>query len=494
MHLITASSDLMERIAQYLPTFDALHAYLEAFDDNPCLDNMQAFRHLSAKVDKADLWPELHIRQADWIHEIAPLTAYVKRIHTHCFFDPDALQQILSPHNIVIVECFERDGFGSLSPTWVDKLAQLPVVEIWTSDMDDDALVKVLPRMPHLRTLHLEYGDIQSVDQLFEYVSQSKLTHFDGRDIQSVVGSKVTLTNQHLDHLSKWLTRQCAVKLALSDCNISADQVAVNKFCDAFWSCTTLREFSSNSISFPRFGIDRISTPIQMTGLTITNAELSDENIIGLAKGLPNSNLKTLNLKLNYFGPEGYQAIMQGLAESNVTEVSFICCDITTPIFEIIGNTIGDTKLKILRLCDNYIEEEGYKVLLPGIGRSQLEVLDMAISFVSDQEIPALAAGLPLTKLMTVILEGNNISDVGASLLAEAMAQSPHLCHISLANNQITEHGVSLFVDQLSGRAPTTLNFQCNKFALDDSKMNELRQIMIETAASQSHTLKLDCE
>ncbi|CAK4091013.1 unnamed protein product [Aphanomyces euteiches] len=166
---------------------------------------MQAFRHLSAKVDKADLWPELHIRQADWIHEIAPLTAYVKRIHTHCFFDPDALQQILSPHNIVIVECFERDGFGSLSPAWVDKLAQLPVVEIWTSDVDDDALVKVLPRMPHLR--NSSFG--------------SKLTHFDGRDIQSIVGSKVTLTNQHLDHLSKWLTRQCAVKLALSDCNIS---------------------------------------------------------------------------------------------------------------------------------------------------------------------------------------------------------------------------------------------------------------------------------
>ncbi|KAG9403211.1 hypothetical protein AC1031_005860 [Aphanomyces cochlioides] len=442
--------------------------------------------------DKADLWPELHIHQADWIHDIAPLTAYVKRIHTHCFFDPDALRRILSPHNVVIVECFARDGFGGLSPAWVDKLAQLPVVEIWTSDVDDDALVKVLSRMPHLQTLDLEYGDIQSVDELFEYVSQSKLTHFVGRDIQSI--GKVSLTNQHLDHLSKWLTRQSVVKLALSHCNISADQVTVDKFYDALWSCTTLREFSSNSISFPRFGIDRIATPIQMTDLTISNAELSDENVIGLAKGLPNSNLKTLNRELNYFGPEGYQAIMQGLAESNVTEVSFICCDITTPVFEIIGHSISETNLKILRLCDNYIEEEGYKVLLPGIGRSQLEVLDMAYSFVSDQEIPAMAAGLPLTKLTTVILESNIISDVGASLLAEAMTQSPHLRHISLTHNQITEHGVSLFVNQLSGRAPTTLSFECNKFALDDPKMNELRQIMIESAVSQGHTLELDSE
>ncbi|KAH9187444.1 hypothetical protein AeNC1_010582 [Aphanomyces euteiches] len=491
MHALTMNSDLMEQIAEYLPTFDALAAYLEAFEDNPCLDNMQGFHRLPDDIDKADVWPELRIREVEQIDAFAALTAYVKRVYTHCFVDAETLRQILSPHNVLIIECVAKnEDFDELPLTWIDQMAQLPIAEIEMCGMDIGPLVQVLPRMFNLQKLVVEYCTLSLTDDFYNFIAESRLTRLSFVEVCGPNYHRTNLDNRNLNQLTQWLSNQPVIEFQITHCDLSADQEVVNKFYDALWSCNTLKECSCFSTEFPRFAVDRISRPIQWRSLNVGECEINDEMVRVLASGLLNSNVESLSLQRNGFSSESMEVIMSSLAQSKVSFVSFAGCQLLLPDLEIISKYLRSTKLRKLYLSCNDISAAGIEVLMPAVAQSQLEELDLTYGCIDNDAAKIITKTLPSTKLTRLNLNDNAITDEGAQYFADAIEKSPHLREISLANNYLTLQGVEHLVKKLTGRAPTYLNVYQNDFSVDSAEVIELVSAMSESAASRGHTLE----
>ncbi|KAH9125167.1 hypothetical protein LEN26_001718 [Aphanomyces euteiches] len=489
------NSDLMEHIAEYLPTYDALIAYLEAFENKAYLDSMQVFRHLPDDIDKGNIWPELHIRQVGWIDTFAPLTVYVKRIHTHCFVDPEALRQILSPHNVLIIECREKNGRDNLSTSWINQMATLPVAEIVMWGMNIEPLVEVLPRMHHLQTLVAEYCSVgfnDEWDKFYDFVAQSRLIRLSIVGMSDLDVGTIRLDNHKLNQLTQWLLNQPVIEFTIAKCKVSANREVLNKFYNALWSCKTLEEFSCFSTKFPKFAVDRISRPIQWRSLNIGECKVNVEMARGLASGLRNSNVESLNLMRNYlFSTESMELIMSSLAQSKVSFVSFAWCRFSLPHVEILAKYLSSTKLRKLNISNTEICVAGIKVLMSAVAQSQLEELNMAYCLTHHEAVEIVTETLPSTKLTRLNLDGNIINDEMVQYLADAIDKSPHLRTFSLAGNHLTLQGIQYLVSKLNGRAPTTLCFSCYDFRRGNAEIIELGNAMVAAAAAQGHKIEL---
>ncbi|KAH9112578.1 hypothetical protein LEN26_013262 [Aphanomyces euteiches] len=352
--------------------------------------------------------------------------------------------------------------------------------------------------MLHLQRFVAKYGYYGLGDDFFDFIAQSTLTrlsivnmtHFDSYRMSGQNNRRTNLDNHKLNQLTQWLSNQPVVEFEITHCAVSADQEAVNKFYDALWSCKTLKEFSCFSTKFPSFVVDRISRPIQWTRLDVGECEINNEKAQGLASGLQNSNVESLNLKLNVFSTESMEMIMSSLALSSVSDVSFVCCELSLPHLEIIAKYLSSTKLKKLDLYDNGIGVAGIEVLMPAVAQSQLEVLNVAYSYIDNEAVEIIAEALPSTKLIRLNLDYNDINDEGVQYLAEALDKSPHLHEISLMETLLTLQGVEYLVDKLNGRPPTILRFDRDDFSMDGADITELVDAMVKSAASQGHTLE----
>ncbi|CAK4080347.1 unnamed protein product [Aphanomyces euteiches] len=488
------ATDLMERIGAYLPDYNALVQYLEAFQDDGALESMQVFRHLPDTIDKNDVWPELHIRDVGHLPALAPLAPHFTEVHIHDIYDLDVVGRILSPHNQLHVHGSPNDEAPPPNESleqWFSRLARLPVVHCDIQELDIAPFVYVLPSIQSLRSLEISYARVDSGEKLFESIATSKLTRLSVSDIDLISGGKAKLTNSMLNHLSVWLSQQPVEELELLHWIIHANQTSVDHFYDTLWSCATLRELTFFDTKLPRLVVERCAQPIQLTYLNLGECDLRDANAVGLAQGLRHSKVETLQLKLNSFGRQGIEAIMSALTESSVSNLSFVCSNLSLASVQAIANHLGLTKLKVLNLYDNEVGAAGIESLMPAVVQSQLEQLNLALCNIDDQAARHLAEKLPSTHLTSLILDYNQITDDGAFSLAEAMVQTPKLAAIGLMENRLTEYGAGQFVERLEGRIPTKLNFADNDFS-DTPEMMAFQVDLVEAAASEGHTVLLE--
>ncbi|KAG9403212.1 hypothetical protein AC1031_005861 [Aphanomyces cochlioides] len=428
-------------------------------------------------MDEADEWPELHIRQVEWIESFASRAVYyVKRVHTHCLIDPEALRQILLPHNVLIIECSKKHGSDELSTSWIDKIVTIPVDEIEMCGLNIGPWV--------------EYGFYGLSDDFFDFIAQSTLTRLSILvvDMRGQNDRRTNLDNHKLNQLTQWLSNQPVIEFDITLCDVNADKEVVNKFYNALWSC---KRFSCFSTEFPKFAVDFISQPIQWRRLDVGECEINVEKARGLASGLRNSNVESLNLNLNVFSTEAMELIMSSLGQSNVSEMSFVGCELSLPHLEIIAKYLRSTMLKKLDLYDNDIRVAGIKAVMPAVTQSQLEELNVAYSCIDAAAVEIIAEILPSTKLTSLNLDYNYINDEGAQYLAEALEKSSHLREISLIENCLSLEGIEHLVNKLNGRTPTTLHVCRNYFSMDNTEKIERGNAIIESAASQGHTIEL---
>ncbi|KAG9403210.1 hypothetical protein AC1031_005859 [Aphanomyces cochlioides] len=178
----------------------------------------------------------------------------------------------------------------------------------------------------------------------------------------------IRLDNHKLNQLTQWLSNQPVIEFTIAQCKVNANREVVNKFYNALWFCKTLEEFSCFSTKFPRFAVDRISRPIQWRSLNIGECKINVEKARGLASGLRNSNVESLNLMRNYFfSTESMEVIMSSLAQSKVSFASFAWCRLSLPHLKILAKYLSSTKLRKLDISNNDICVADIKVLMSAV-------------------------------------------------------------------------------------------------------------------------------
>ncbi|KAH9142875.1 hypothetical protein AeRB84_013086 [Aphanomyces euteiches] len=434
MHALTMNSDLMEQIAEYLPTFDALAAYLEAFEDNPCLDNMQGFHRLPDDIEKRTYGQSC-------------------RVYTHCFVDAETLRQTLSPHNVLIIECVAKnEDFDELPLTWIDQMAQLPIAEIEMYGMDIGPLVQVLPRMFNLQKLVVEYCTLSLTDDFYNFIAESRLTRLSFVEVCGPNYHRTNLDNRNLNQLTQWLSNQPVIEFQITHCDLSADQEVVNKFYNAL------------------FAVDRISRPIQWRSLNVGECEINVEMARGLvraeffqlkvhgsdhvefgsieeiiSKYLRSTKLRKLYLSCNDISAAGIEVLMPAVAQSQLEELDLTYGCIDNDAAKIIAKTLPSTKLTRLTLNDNAITDEGAQYFADAIEKSpHLREISLANNYLTLQGVEHLVKKLSGRAPTYLNVYQNDFSVDSAevielvSAMSESAASRGHTLEFSMYNRNPT--------------------------------------------------------
>jgi hypothetical protein len=126
----------------------------------------------------------------------------------------------------------------------------------------------------------------------------------------------------------------------------------------------------------------------------LSTNNIDDKGAKELAQGLPDSQVRTLDLSSNKIGPEGTKELAQGLPDSQV---------------------------QALYLGFNNIDDEGAKELAQGLPRSQVRTLDLSSNKIGPEGAKGLAQGLPDSHVQALYLGSNNIGNEGVKKLANVM-------------------------------------------------------------------------
>ncbi|CAD5114272.1 DgyrCDS3414 [Dimorphilus gyrociliatus] len=133
------------------------------------------------------------------------------------------------------------------------------------------------------------------------------------------------------------------------------------------------------------------------------------------------------------------------------------------------------TNIKILILDNNPVKEQNYDLLLRE--ESNIQQLSLRHCSINDKGAENLAKSLGSlhktnNKLVSLNLNGNFITDQGASSLARALRLNRCLLSLSLAYNQIGDHGATAFANVIS------------KFELTHEEIVERRKLQSEKSES----------
>ncbi|XP_046577270.1 leucine-rich repeat-containing protein 71-like [Haliotis rubra] len=132
--------------------------------------------------------------------------------------------------------------------------------------------------------------------------------------------------------------------------------------------------------------------------------------------------------------------------------------------------------LKELILDGNSVEEENWYQLIGD--DSSVQTLSLQHCSITDAGVEGISRALGTakrfnTKLLSLILTGNRITDVGAEHLARGLRMNRRLMSLSLANNQIGDMGVKKIAEALS------------RFPLTHEELVERRRLISEKEAAE---------
>jgi len=236
------------------------------------------------------------------------------------------------------------------------------------------------------------------------------------------------------------------------------------------------------------FEIDDASLEVLFLGLPGSKVSALDltRNIIydvsALGAVLNRTQVQTLDLSYNGIGYRGIEALALGLPGSKVSTLALWSNAISN--VDVLGAVLNRTQVQELGLSFNEIGDAGVEALalgLPGskvstlylrgnpiknvsalgavLNRTQVQYLDLWFNKIGDAGVEALALGLPSSKVSTLILQSNGISNVSAlgTVLNETQVQT-----LDLSDNQIGEAGVEALALGLLGSKVSSLDLANN--------------------------------
>ncbi|RHY32544.1 hypothetical protein DYB32_002453 [Aphanomyces invadans] len=326
---------------------------------------------------------------------------------------------------------------------WYRQLAALPIDHItWLQGQligrpqSMNPLLKVLPSMVHLTSLDLSHSCVSSLDDLFSYIRDSKLTQLCLQDVTTVDPATSepvpgSLSRQSVNSITHWLATQPVTRFGLGNWTMPTTPKVLSQFYHALWTCPSLWAFFAHKEPFPSLSSFDFSVPFALHQLSLTQCDLTSEDVSHLARGLAESTVTWLNLSDNpRIGSSGVRALATtALRTSAVT-----------------------------MLCLNH-------VTMGSLGCSHL------------------AHVLGDTRVTELCVDSNGIGDGGALFLGYVMRMSPSLRSLSMQHNAISISGAMGLLQSLSSRTVTSTSPLV--IDLDGNPIDDVDQNSLDVMASK---------
>ncbi|CAK4084123.1 unnamed protein product [Aphanomyces euteiches] len=437
-------AEIIQHIALFIPDTKGFFSFLASFQDakrSEALGELSHFLKLAKILEGADLWPKLQLRllRPLLIPTLRCVTRFFTTIYVLHVHNAGLIKRCLHDHNVV--ELLDSPSHSYLDQWLTESVSMLPVQHITfnsPSERSTALLVDQLDKMPHLVSLNLRRTNIllRDFDRLLAFIQArstfSRLclstlhvpTQIQRRPnwIRGVepLHRPPRLYRHQLDLLKEWLSRSRATSIKLRRWHVDDDGVASGvKLLHAIFASSTLESASLTTASLgPLIAMTKLRVPLRMQLLDLSDNLIDDTAMMSLAKGLRDSNIKSLNLGENNIGHCGMSALL---------------------------DVLPTTKMQKLRLRCMYLD---------------------------DSTCQAIAAVLPSTKIADLDLSDNNLTDRTAEALATAVGRATSLTSLHLYRNVISLHGASVLVNALSrrGQVTTWLDLGANFFHSNDKK------------------------
>ncbi|XP_063467932.1 protein NLRC5 isoform X5 [Symphalangus syndactylus] len=344
------------------------------------------------------------------------------------------LQQLsLSQVNL----CEDDDASSLLLQSLLLSLSELKTFRLTSSCVSTEGLAHLASGLGHCH--HLEELDLSN-NQFDEEGTKALMRALEGKwmlkrlDLSHLLLSSSTLAllTHGLSHMT------CLQSLSLSHNRIG--DAGVQHLATVLPGLPELRkiDLSVNSIS-PAGGVQLAESLVlcrRLEELMLGCNALGDPTALGLAQELP-QHLRVLHLPFSHLGPGGALSLAQALDGSPSLE------EISLAENNLAGGVLRFCKeLPLLRQIDLVsckIDNQTAKLLTSSFTSCPaLEVILLSWNLLGDEAAAELAQVLPqMGRLKRVDLEKNQITALGAWLLAEGLAQGSSIQVIRLWNNPI---------------------------------------------------------
>ncbi|CAF0934008.1 unnamed protein product [Adineta ricciae] len=210
--------------------------------------------------------------------------------------------------------------------------------------------------------------------------------------------------------------------------------------------------------------IKEINSPYSLLQLLIKHAVTTTE-------------LKSLSLltsmKMQSYIPYQNETLSQAIRECTSQNLNLSGEQLNDQDMEIVAKEgIINKQCIILNLMYNQITRKGVSTLANSLNHNEcLKELILSYNKVSNDGVRFLATTLSKCVLERVDLSENDISDEGATYLADMLESKTDLIHLSLSANQIGNYGVKMLTDALlrNNTCLELLNLSANVNITDDS-------------------------
>ncbi len=150
-----------------------------------------------------------------------------------------------------------------------------------------------------------------------------------------------------------------------------------------------------------------------------------------------------------------------------LTSLSFCTSGLTAHGARLLTEALGVSNVSSVHIEDNWVKDEGVSLFAPLLSRLQsLELIDVGMTAVG---AAAIAGGLnaPDCCITSLSLARNCISDVGASVLAEALLHCSSLKELDLSGNELHMEGFKALAQMLVSNW-CLQSLELNKCGMDD--------------------------
>ncbi|KAK3279063.1 hypothetical protein CYMTET_13037 [Cymbomonas tetramitiformis] len=237
-------------------------------------------------------------------------------------------------------------------------------------------------------------------------------------------------------------------KMLPETARIVADMLTKNSALEAL--CVGDSEFGDEGVAELSIGLSKNNA---LTSLDLEAKSIGPQGAASLQNALQaNTSLKTLQLARNAVGNEGLASLCKGLKPSSITSLDLSETGITGGGAAALGELLGSVPpahIFRLILSNNSLGPEGGQAIAQGIAKnSMLEELNLHGCELGDVGAAALLQAVQQgcesdsCRLRLLVVSSCSIGPEGASLMANALSACTSLARLDLRENGVEETGV----------------------------------------------------
>ncbi|KAF0688291.1 Aste57867_20161 [Aphanomyces stellatus] len=454
--MATLPVEVFRSIGLYIPDASTFFAFLEALGTSAVRGSLEAFWQLGATSpnERSLLWPTLVLKEETFHNRerlalVESVMTYYSHVDVvgldwcHWVCDLEWLHEHIGPATTITWDAdFPSSSAEAKLDDWFDLWATLPVTKLDvknnTADQYPLALTAdampyfcaVLPRCHRLASLVIDSSP--SLPAILERcVLPPSLVSIDMN-----TDSTCSFNAASLAHAQQWLTTAPVRRIYFGCMFLESAVVPAiqNAFFAALFACPTIE-----SIDIAGWNLDHLDTaiplsiPLAIRDLRVDGVMLSANGLLCIARAVRRSSTLE-NVCIGIFDePDDFAAFAAAWDELFVA-VSF----------------------------------------------ANVKTLEMTQTFLSDAYWPRLAPHVQASKLESLSLAHNRITNDGVAWIAQAIQQNETISRVCLTGNNIGVDGVTTLVTCMSKRnLHSSVDLTYNPTLSDDEKVN-LRALAAE--------------